>query len=58
LREVASGNTNVLIAEHLHISQATVKTHLLHIYEKLRVSDSAAAVARAFEMGVLSADRS
>lgn len=55
LREVASGNTNGVIAERLHISQATVKTHLLHIYTKLGVSDRAAAVARAYETGVLNA---
>ncbi len=54
LREVAHGNTNGVIAERLHISQATVKTHLLHIYTKLGVSDRAAAVARAYESGVLS----
>lgn len=54
LRQVASGNTNAAIAEHLYISQATVKTHLLHIFDKLGVSDRAAAVARAYEQGVLS----
>lgn len=53
LREVASGNTNAEIAGQLHISQATVKTHLLHIYDKLGVSDRAAAVAAAYESGVL-----
>lgn len=53
LRGVASGNTNAAIAAHLHISQATVKTHLLHIYDKLGVSDRAAAVATAYERGVL-----
>ncbi len=53
LRGVASGNTNAGIAAHLHISQATVKTHLLHIYDKLGVSDRAAAVAEAYERGVL-----
>lgn len=54
LREVANGNTNAEIAERLHISEATVKTHLIHIYDKLAVSDRAAAVARAYEKGVLS----
>ena len=54
LRGVASGNTNAAIAAELHISQATVKTHLLHIYDKLGVSDRAAAVAVAYETGVLS----
>lgn len=53
LREVAQGNTNAEAAENLHISQATVKTHLLHIYDKLGVSDRASAVARAYETGVL-----
>lgn len=55
LREVASGNTNAVIAARLHISEATVKTHLIHIYGKLAVSDRAAAVARAYEKGILSA---
>lgn len=54
LREVAQGNTNAEVAARLHISEATVKTHLLHIYSKLGVSDRAAAVARAYETGVLS----
>jgi len=53
LREVANGNTNAVIAERLHISEATVKTHLIHIYDKLAVSDRAAAVARAYERGFL-----
>ena len=54
LREVANGNTNAEIAERLRISEATVKTHLIHIYGKLAVSDRAAAVARAYEKGFLS----
>lgn len=54
LREVANGNTNAQVAESLHISEATVKTHLIHIYGKLAVSDRAAAVARAYEKGILS----
>lgn len=53
LREVANGNTNAEVAERLSISEATVKTHLIHIYDKLAVSDRAAAVARAYERGVL-----
>lgn len=54
LRKVADGNTNAEIAALLYISEATVKTHLIHVYEKLAVSDRAAAVARAFERGILS----
>jgi DNA-binding NarL/FixJ family response regulator len=52
LREVANGNTNAEVGERLHISEATVKTHLIHIYDKLAVSDRAAAVARAYEKGI------
>jgi DNA-binding NarL/FixJ family response regulator len=53
LREVAAGNTNAQIADRLHISQATVKTHLLHIYDKLGVADRAAAVAHAYDSNIL-----
>jgi DNA-binding NarL/FixJ family response regulator len=53
LQLVASGSSNREVAEQLFISEATVKTHLLHIYDKLGVNDRAAAVAAAFERGVL-----
>ena len=53
---VAGGNTNKEAAARLFISEATVKTHLLHIYAKLGVSDRAAAVAEAFHRGVLRPD--
>jgi len=53
LRHVAAGNTNAAIAHNLHISEATVKTHLLHIYDKLGASDRAAAVARGYETSIL-----
>ena len=53
LREVAAGHTNAEIADRLHISQATVKTHLLHVYDKLGVTDRAAAVAHAYESNIL-----
>lgn len=53
LRHVADGNTNAEIARALHISTATVKTHLLHVYAKLGVSDRAAAVAQGYEQGIL-----
>jgi ATP/maltotriose-dependent transcriptional regulator MalT len=36
-----------------HISEATVKTHLLHIYAKLGVNDRAAAVATGHQRGLL-----
>jgi ATP/maltotriose-dependent transcriptional regulator MalT len=50
---VAAGNTNREAAARLFISEATVKTHLLHIYAKLGVTDRAAAVAEAFNRGLL-----
>jgi DNA-binding NarL/FixJ family response regulator len=50
---VARGATNREAAARLFISEATVKTHLLHIYAKLGVNDRAAAVAAAFERGLL-----
>jgi DNA-binding NarL/FixJ family response regulator len=50
---VARGATNREAAARLFISEATVKTHLLHIYAKLGVNDRAAAVAVAFERGFL-----
>ena len=50
---VASGCTNREAAARLFISEATVKTHLLHIYAKLGVGDRAAAVAEAFNRGLL-----
>jgi DNA-binding NarL/FixJ family response regulator len=53
LEMVAGGATNRQAAAKLFISEATVKTHLLHIYAKLGVSDRAAAVAEAFHRGLL-----
>jgi DNA-binding NarL/FixJ family response regulator len=50
---VAGGSTNREAAARLFLSEATVKTHLLHIYAKLGVSDRAAAVAEAFNRGLL-----
>jgi len=50
---VARGSTNKEAAKKLFISEATVKTHLIHVYTKLGVKDRAAAVAVAFERGLL-----
>ncbi len=55
LELVARGTGNKEAAAKLFISEATVKTHLLHIYAKLGVNDRAAAVAEAFERGLLRA---
>lgn len=58
LRLVARGATNRDAAQQLFISEATVKTHLLHVYEKLGVNDRAAAVATAYDRGLLTAGES
>jgi DNA-binding NarL/FixJ family response regulator len=50
---VAKGTSNREIAAVLFISEATVKTHLTHLYGKLGVKDRAAAVAVAYERGIL-----
>jgi DNA-binding NarL/FixJ family response regulator len=57
LRLVADGLTNRAIASRLHISEATVKTHLVHTYAKLDVDDRTAAVMAALERGLLRPDR-
>jgi DNA-binding NarL/FixJ family response regulator len=53
LRLVADGATNQVAARKLLISETTIKTHLLHIYTKLRVRDRASAVATAYKRGLL-----
>ncbi|MCZ6504623.1 MAG: response regulator transcription factor [Actinobacteria bacterium] len=53
LTEVAEGKSNKEIAKVLFISEATVKTHLIHIFSKLGVDDRTAAVTVALERGVL-----
>lgn len=50
---VATGAKNEEIAQRLFISDATVKSHLAHIYTKLDVSSRTAAVASARESGIL-----
>ncbi|EAR24729.1 two-component response regulator [marine actinobacterium PHSC20C1] len=53
---VAEGNSNRAIAAALFVSEATVKTHLIHVFEKLDVKDRTRAVTKAMELGLL-ADR-
>jgi two-component system, NarL family, nitrate/nitrite response regulator NarL len=53
LRLIAEGLSAPAIGSALHLSTATVKTHLQHIYEKLGVSERAAAVAEAMRRGLL-----
>lgn len=53
LKLVAAGKSNPEIAAELYLGEATVKTHLLHVFEKLDVSDRTRAVTRAMELGLL-----
>ena len=53
LRLLARGATNPEIAAALHVSQATVKTHVGSIFMKLGVRDRAAAIVYAFDHGVV-----
>ena len=53
LQLTAEGMSSARVGEVLHLSPATVKTHLRSIYEKLGVSERAAAVAVAMRMGLL-----
>jgi len=49
----ADGMSAPDIARKLHLGATTVKTHLQRVYEKLGVSDRAAAVAEAMRRGIL-----
>jgi ATP/maltotriose-dependent transcriptional regulator MalT len=50
---VAKGRTNAQIGNALHISEPTVKTHLLRTFNKLGVCDRTAAVTMAISLGLL-----
>ena len=53
LQLVAGGSSNREIGQQLMLSEATVKSHLVHIYDKLGVRSRTSAVASAREQGVL-----
>lgn len=53
LQLVAAGLSNDQIARRLFISQATVKSHLVHVFTKLDVDSRTAAVAAAVERGLI-----
>jgi len=53
LTEVGSGRSNAEIAASLHISEATVKTHVGHIMAKLSLRDRIQAVVYAYETGLI-----
>jgi two-component system, NarL family, nitrate/nitrite response regulator NarL len=53
LGRIAAGESVPIIARAMHLSLSTVKTHVHHLYDKLEVSDRAAAVAVAMRRGLL-----
>jgi DNA-binding NarL/FixJ family response regulator len=53
LRLIADGASNREAAAKLFVSEATIKTHLLHIYDKLGVRDRAGAVGEAYKRRML-----
>ena len=53
LHLIAAGKSLPQIATELYLGLTTVKTHVQHLYEKLGVSDRAAAVASAMRRGLI-----
>jgi DNA-binding CsgD family transcriptional regulator len=53
LQLVAEGLPNRQISKRLFISEATVKTHLVHIFEKLEVDSRTAAIAAGLAAGLI-----
>jgi DNA-binding NarL/FixJ family response regulator len=53
LRLIAAGRSNVQIAKELFVSEATVKTHINHLFAKTGVRDRAQAVRYAYRNGLV-----
>lgn len=53
LQLIGCGRTNEEIASALFIAEATVKTHVSHVFDKLGLRDRAAAVVFAFDHGLV-----
>jgi DNA-binding NarL/FixJ family response regulator len=53
LQQLSHGRTTREVAEHIHVSEETVKTYLKQIFRKLEVHDRTEAVAEAFRRGLV-----
>lgn len=53
LQMLAQGLSNRALSKALYISEATVKTHLVHIYDKLGVDNRTAAITTALQRGII-----
>jgi DNA-binding NarL/FixJ family response regulator len=49
---IGQGLTNAEIAQHLFVGEGTVKTHVNHLFTKLRLRDRAAAIVFAYDHGL------
>ncbi|MFO1337120.1 MAG: response regulator transcription factor [Burkholderiaceae bacterium] len=53
LHELAAGRSNKEIAERLHLSPHTVKTHVARLFEKLGARRRTEAILKARELGIV-----
>ncbi len=53
---LALGKANKDIAQHLHVTEDTVKTHVRHILAKLKVQSRTQAILTAFRLGLVARD--
>jgi len=53
LRQLGTGNSNKMIADHLNLSEETVKAHMRNILSKLGANDRTHALAIALKRGII-----